>query len=134
MFFVNSLGLSVSWILPLLEDRIYPSSYALYRELWFRKCNIYTISKVRKIYSVQSAKLQKAYDLIPEFDIDGRSHTLSTKVDRLVPVRFKPGDRVFVYTGRHRGEGYGGIIWLAWVENYRRRYLIKLESRSRSQK
>lgn len=82
---------------------------------------------------MRSAILQVVYDLIPAFGTDGHLYKPSTSVDHIVPVRFKPGDRVLVHVSRNRGESYRGVVELAWVENYRRRYLIELESRPLSQ-
>src|SRR5690349_9303978 len=84
VFFVDSSGQSISWIPP---PRVDPSSYAPHTESWFQKCNIYTVSGIREVYSMRSAKSQVVWDLIPEFGIDGHSRTPSTNIDCLVPVR-----------------------------------------------
>jgi len=128
VFLLDYSGQSVSWMLPPVDDDTESYSFELDGESWFQKCNIYTVSTIRHISPMSPATSKVICDLIPEFGIDNHSRTSSADVDRLVPVRFRPGDHVCVYTAYHRGETPHGTIGLAWVENHRRRYLIKFEN------
>jgi len=133
VFLMNNSGQSVSWIPPPLNGDRESRPSRLNGESWFRKCNIYTVASLRHVSSVSPAKSKVICDLIPEFGIDNHSRTPSVDIDRLIPIRFRPGDHVSVQTGSNQGAGLHGIIGLAWVENHRRRYLIKFEGGNRAQ-